>query len=237
MASEKIKITENGAVASLALHRPERQNAADGEMMDAIGEALARLQRARILILSGSGEHFCAGRDPGPVLPKTAIEWSGVLQQIVRTNEALASFPGVTIALVRGKAHGFGFGLAIQSDITLAADDASFGFPEIQSGFPPTIVMSYLSRWTARKKAFELVITGEPIGAAEAAELGLVNRIVPRQELAAESERWVARLLKLDEQALRACKAYFRDTAYLDADHAYRYGISFLANFNSSRKS
>jgi enoyl-CoA hydratase/carnithine racemase len=237
MASEKIEINDDGAVASLVLRRPERENAADAEMMDAVAEALQRLHGARILLVSGLGEHFCAGRDAGPLLPKNAADWSAALEKIVRTNQALAAFPGVTLAIVRGKAHGFGFGLAIHSDLTIAADDARFGFPEIKAGFPPTIVMSYLSRWTARKKAFELVITGEEIGAAEAAELGLINRVVPRQELGAESERWVARLLKLDEQALRACKAYFRDTAYLAPDDAYRYGVSFLAGFNSSRQS
>jgi methylglutaconyl-CoA hydratase len=237
MASEKVQISQSGAVATLCLDRPERGNAADGEMMEGIIAALDRAQDARVVLLCGTGEHFCAGRDPGPVAPENPREWSEALQQIVKTNQALAGFPGVTIALVKGKAHGFGFGLAIQSDITIAAEDARFGFPEIKAGFPPTIVMSYLSRWTARKKAFELVVTGEEIGAAEAAQLGLINRVVPREDLADEAQRWVARLLDLNEQALRACKAYFRDTAHLGPDDAYRYGVSFLANFNSSRKS
>jgi enoyl-CoA hydratase/carnithine racemase len=97
--------------------------------------------------------------------------------------------------------------------------------------------MSYLSRWTARKKAFELVATGEEISAGQAEALGLINRVVPDQDLTAEGERRVKHLLSLNEHALRACKAFFRDTAHLSPDDAYRYGVSFLANYNASDKS
>jgi enoyl-CoA hydratase/carnithine racemase len=236
MPSDKINLRENGDVATLMFNRPERDNAVDAEMMDALVDAIWRARTARILFVTGAGPHFCGGRDPGPVAPAGAAQWAAVLEQIVRTNRALAEFPGVSIALVHGTAHGFGFGVAVQCDITIAAAGARFGFPEIKAGFPPTIVMSYLSRWTCRKKAFELVVTGEEIDAAEAESLGLVNRVIPDQELAAEGDRWAQRLLSLDEEALRACKAFFRDTAHLHPDDAYRYGVSFLANFNSSKK-
>jgi enoyl-CoA hydratase/carnithine racemase len=238
MTSPHIQISEQGPVATLTINRPEKDNAVDAAMMSAIIEALRRLNAtkdARILLLRGAGEHFCGGRDPGGIKPKNPTEGSQMLGQIVETNQSLAAFPGISIALGKGKVYGFGFGIAVQSDITLAAEDSRFGFPEIKAGFPPTVVMSYLSRWTARKKAFELVITGDEIGAREAQELELVNRVVPSGELDAEGENWSERLLRLDADALRACKAFFRDTAHLHPDDAYRYGISLLANFNASR--
>jgi enoyl-CoA hydratase/carnithine racemase len=240
MASEKIVVTEENGIATLTLNRPERENAVDGEMMEAMVESLSAMNAAgnsRILLVRGMGEHFCAGRDPGGAAPKNAAEWSRVLEQIVRTNQALAAFPGVSLAVVKGKAHGFGFGIALQSDITLAADDARFGFPEIRGGFPPTIVMSYLSRWVSRKKAFEWVITGDEMDAREAERQGVVNRVYLPTEIDAAARQWVEKLVQLKEPALKACKAFFRDTAHLHPDDAYRYGVSLLANFNASRSS
>jgi methylglutaconyl-CoA hydratase len=238
MDTEHTSLTERDGVATLTLNRPERENAVDSEMMGAIIQALRQIREkgsARILLLRGAGEHFCAGREPGAHRPKNAAEWNGVLGQIVETNQQLAAFPGITLALVQGKAHGFGCGMAIQSDFTIAAADARFGFPEIKAGFPPTVVMSYLSRWVARKKAFEWVVTGEEIDAREAERFGLVNRVVARDEMAAEGERWVDMLMKKNPSALSACKAFFRDTAYLDPKDAARYGVSLLANFMASR--
>jgi enoyl-CoA hydratase/carnithine racemase len=240
MASDKIILTEQDGVATLTLNRPERENAVDAEMMEAIIESLDAINgagRARVLLIRGAGEHFCAGRDPGAAAPKNAAEWNRVLEQIVRTNQSLAAFSGISLAIVKGKAHGFGFGLAVQSDITLAADNARFGFPEIRGGFPPTIVMSYLSRWVARKKAFEWVITGDEMDAREAERQGVVNRIYAPAEIDAAARLWTEKLLKLKEAALKACKAFFRDTAHLHPDDAYRYGVSLLANFNASRSS
>jgi methylglutaconyl-CoA hydratase len=238
MDTERVSLAEHDGVVTMTLNRPERENAVDAEMMGAIAQALRQIREkgsARILLLRGAGEHFCAGREPGTLRPKNAAQWSEVLGQIVETNQQLASFPGITLALVQGKAHGFGCGMAIQSDFTIAAADARFGFPEIKAGFPPTVVMSYLSRWVARKKAFEWVITGEEIDAREAERFGLINRVVARDEVAAEGERWVDMLREKNATALLACKAFFRDTAYLDPKDAAHYGVSLLANFMASR--
>jgi len=238
MDKQRVSLTERDGVATLTLNRPERENAVDAQMMVAILQGLRQINSkgsARILLLRGAGENFCAGRDPGTVRPKNAADWSQVLGQIVETNQALASFPGISLALVQGKAHGFGCGMAVQSDFTIAADGARFGFPEINAGFPPTVVMSYLSRWVARKKAFEWIVTGQEMDAREAERFGLVNRIVARNDVDAEGERWIEMLLKKNTQALAACKAFFRDTAFLDPEDAARYGVSLLANFMASR--
>jgi enoyl-CoA hydratase/carnithine racemase len=236
MTHPNLIVEQHDAVATLTLNRPEQNNTVDAGMMTAMIDALHRLGgEARIVLLGGVGEHFCGGRDPGPTRPDTTAGWSDALGQIVETNRTLAAFPGITVALAKGKVRGFGCGLAVQCDITLAANDASFSFPEIKAGFPPSVVMSYLSRWTFRKKAFELVVTGDEISAAEAERLGLVNRVVPLEELDAEGKRWADELLALDAAAVAACKAFFRDSAFMHPDEAADLGVAFLADFNMSR--
>jgi len=238
MSTQKILLEERDDVATLTLNRPDRGNLVDGEMMEAVEGILSELSakgRSRVLVVCGQGDHFCAGREPWPKPTKSAEDWGGELGQIVRVNRLLTSFPGITIALVQGKANGFGFGLAVLSDLTLAAENSRFSFSEIKAGFPPTIVMSYLSRWMSRKKAFEMVITGEEIDGQEAERLGLVTRVVTQNRLVSEGERWVNLLLKQDAKALAACKEFFRETAYLNPEDAARYGVALLANFTSSK--
>lgn len=238
MNHPNVVVERQGAVATLTLNRPDKKNTVDAGMMEAMIDSLGRLgsgDDVRVVLLEGAGEHFCGGRDPGLTKPTDAAGWSQVLGQIVSTNQAVATFPGITIALAKGDVRGFGFGLAVQCDITLAAENARFSFPEIKAGFPPTVVMSYLSRWTSRKKAFELVIAGDEISAAEAEGLGLVNRVVPSRELDAEGQRWVDRLLQLDAAAVSAGKKFFHDSAPLHPDDAAASGVAFLADFNTSR--
>ena len=235
---EKVMTKKDGDVASITLNRPDHGNAVDPEMMAQLIESLAEVvadDGLRLVVLQGNGRHFCSGREPGLAKPRSAVEWGQVLGQIVRVNGLLQAVPAVTLAVVRGNALGFGCGLAVQSDVTLAASDSRFGFPEIHSGFPPTIVMSYLSRWMNRKQAFELVITGDELGAGEAERRGLVNRVVPGDQLDREKDTWIEKLRSYDPRGLAATKAFFLETAEWHTQDALRYGVTRLANFLSSR--
>ena len=236
--SDKVVIEKAGDAATLTLNRPDKGNAVDSETMALLTEGLAEAaadRGLRLLVIEGRGEHFCSGREPDAPRPENAAEWAETLGRIVRVNELLQSFPGVSLAVVRGKAFGFGCGLAVQSDVTLAAADARFAFPEIRAGFPPTVVMSYLGRWMHRKKALELVLTGGEISAQEAERQGLVNQVAPPDRLAEEKRRWMETLAGRDFEGLRAAKAFFRDTAEWSTDAAAQYGVTRLANFFASR--
>lgn len=236
--SDKVLLEKTGDVAVLTLNRPDKGNAVDLELMMALIESLSEVssdKSLRVLVLEGRGEHFCSGREPDVPRPENAAQFAEALGRIVRVNKLLQSFPGISMAVVRGKAFGFGCGLAVQSDVTLAAEDARFAFPEINAGFPPTIVMSYLSRWIHRKKALELVMTGAEIGAPEAERQGLVNRVVPADQLEDEKNRWMEMLAGRDLQGLQATKAFFRDTAEWSTEAAAQYGVTRLANFFASR--
>ncbi len=236
--SDKVLLEKTGDVAALTLNRPDKGNAVDLELMMALIESLSEAsadKALRVLVLEGRGEHFCSGREPDVPRPENAAQFAEALGRIVRVNKLLQSFPGISVAVVRGKAFGFGCGLAVQSDVTLAAEDARFAFPEINAGFPPTIVMSYLSRWIHRKKALELVMTGGEISAREAERQGLVNRVVPADQLEDEKNRWMEMLAGRDLMGLQATKAFFRDTAEWSTEAAAQYGVTRLANFFASR--
>ena len=237
--SDKVLLEKTGDTATLTLNRPEEGNAVDLELMLALTERLeeaAADKSLRLLVIEGRGEHFCSGREPDVPRPENAAKFAQALGRIVRVNELLQSFPGISMAVVRGKAFGFGCGLAVQSDVTLAAEDARFAFPEINAGFPPTIVMSYLSRWMHRKKALELVMTGGEISAGEAERQGLVNRVVSPERLEDEKKRWMETLAGRDLEGLQATKAFFRDTAEWSTGAAAQYGVTRLANFLASRE-
>lgn len=238
MSSQDIRLDEKGGVATLTLNRPERDNAVDSEMMEDLSKTLAGVRNgalSRILVVRGNGAHFCGGCEPGPTPPKSAKEWKEVLNKITRVNQLLTSFPGITVSLVHGKAFGFGLGLAVGCDITLVAENGWLAFPEVKAGLPPTIVMSYLGRLIPRKKAFELVITGREINPQEAERLGLVNQVVPSDQLVAAGDHWVSLLLKQNSDTLKTCKDFFRDTADISSEDAVQYGVSLLANFMSDR--
>ncbi|MCY4438654.1 MAG: enoyl-CoA hydratase/isomerase family protein [Deltaproteobacteria bacterium] len=236
--SDKVLLETTGDTATLTLNRPEEGNAVDLELMLALTERLEEVAAGkdlRVLVIEGRGDHFCSGRQPDVPRPENAAQFAEALGRIVRVNKLLQSFPGISLAVVRGKAFGFGCGLAVQSDVTLAAEDARFAFPEINAGFPPTIVMSYLSRWIHRKKAFELVMTGGEISASEAERQGLVNRVVPADQLEDEKKRWLETLAGRDLDGLQATKAFFRDTAEWSTNAAAQYGVTRLANYFASR--
>ena len=237
--SDKVLLEKTGDIAALTLNRPEKGNAVDLELMLALTEKLAEAaadKTLRLMVIEGRGDDFCSGREPDVPRPENAAQFAEALGRIVRVNELLQSFPGISLAVVRGKAFGFGCGLAVQSDVTLAAADARFAFPEIKAGFPPTIVMSYLSRWIHRKKALELVMTGGELSAEEAERQGLVNRVVPPDRLADEKGRWIETLSDRDLGGLQATKAFFRDTAEWSTGAAAQYGVTRLANFFASRR-
>lgn len=238
MATQKIIFQEADGLASLTLNRPDKGNAVDLEMMSAIEEALHRLNEkrsSRVLLVRGEGNDFCVRLDLGKQT-NDVKELHEHYDQVARVNHLFRSFSGVSLTLVQGKTSGFGFGLAAQSDLTIAEENARFAFPVIRSGQPPTLPISYLGRLIPRKKAFELLILGKEIDAHQAERLGVVNLVVKAGSLQTEGRAWASQLLAIEGKALGACKEFFRSTAHLTIDDTARHGVSFLVNFLTAKK-
>jgi enoyl-CoA hydratase/carnithine racemase len=234
MDSDKL-LLERGVVTTLRFNRPDVGNVLDDDGLSklaAMFQQVARDQECRVLVITGVGEVFCRGRDPkgsrlGPNPSAYARRES--LARITAVNKALHDVAAVTIAAVNGDALGFGCGLALQADLTLTTDDASFGFPEIDAGLPPTLVMSYLGRYIPRKHAAELVLTGRRLSADQAREQGLVNHVVARSAFDGQLTRLVETLIEKDPVALRTAKQFLNDVQDMTVEQASLYGVNVLS--------
>lgn len=225
------------AVTVIELNRPERDNAVDSEMLDqmiALFKQAEASESSRVIVIRGKGANFCAGRDTkeGPATPAS---FKKALKRITALNRQLRSSKCITVSCVRGKAFGVGFGIALQSDFTLAADDAKFSFPEMTGNLPPAVVLSYVNRWLPVKTAFDLVVSGRQVGAEEAKRLAIVNTVVTGAQLDGECDSFVDLLLKRDAVSLRLCKTFAVETRRMSPDESENYGVASLYEWMSER--
>jgi enoyl-CoA hydratase len=189
-------------------------NAITEAFMDALLQALERArrdERARAIILASAiPGRFCAGLDLPAFLRGTPADAHRVVSKIyARLSEAQSGLGKPSIAAVAGAARGAGMSIAITCDVILAADDATFGYPELDVGLLPAIHFHHLPRIVGRHRAFDLLFTGRNFGAAEAASLGLVSRHVPEPELIAEARRHAALFAAKSPELMRLGKAAF----------------------------
>lgn len=198
-------------VATVTLSRPDQHNQVNHELMTQLIGTLedAHAAPADVLVLRGSGPHFCVGRDQDEDVPGRGFE--DVVTNIFRVNELVTGFEGATIAAVHGKTIGFGCGIAVQSDMTLATDTAAFGFDEIQHGFAPKIVLSYIEAYVDRKDAIDLIMTGRIVSARQAKRMGLVTRVVPETSFDDQVTSVVQTLRSLETDAVQDCKFFIRE--------------------------
>ena len=177
-------------VARVTLNRPEVRNALNEALLRELESALRRLEddpAARVVVLRGAGDRaFCAGADLKKVADRgTTLQARESFGGLGRILEHMARMRTPVIAQVHGYALAGGCGLAAGTDIVVAADDATFGLPEIKVGLLPLIVMAPILRAVGRKRGLLMILSGEPVSAREAYEMGLVSRLVPRGELEA----------------------------------------------------
>jgi enoyl-CoA hydratase/carnithine racemase len=206
MTAQPVDLAIEGRIARLTLQRPGAGNAFTSQMMSDLLAAVTRAAaEADILVMAGAGEDFSVGRDREE--PKRGAPFDA-FRLITDLNAALAAFPGIAVSLVRGRAFGFGVGLVMRSDIALAADDARFALDEVKLGIAPMFIMAEILGHLAPKRALDIVLSSREFGAAEAQEMGLVSRVLPRERLQADAEALVRELASRDPAVLRASKRY-----------------------------
>lgn len=188
MSYETLLTGLQDGIARITLNRPEARNALSATLVRELEQALAGYEAdpgARVIVLSGAGDKaFCAGADlKGAGGRGTTLQARESFTGLPRILEAIARMRTPVIAQVHGFALAGGCGLAVGCDLVVAADDARFGLPEIKIGVLPLIVMAPILRAAGRKRGLLMILSGDPVSAREAFEMGLVSLVVPRAEL------------------------------------------------------
>ena len=223
-------VEDRGAVRILTMNRPEKRNALNTALTQALLDGLRAADAAdsvRAVVLAGAGKGFCAGadlsefRDLTPGKQQLVDERAELTMQLHLVFSKMAK-PVVTA--INGAAMGGGAGLAIAGDLAVMAASATIGYPETRHGIVAALVMANLVRQVGRKQAFELVSLGEPIDAAKALALGMVNRVVPDTELLSATLEIAEKLSAVSTPAMKATKQLFHEVAELPLEEALKRG-------------
>jgi enoyl-CoA hydratase len=213
---ENILFALQDGVCTIKFNRPKVLNALNLELLKELEEALTRVARdqdIRVLVLTGEGEKaFVAGADIGHMKSFTPLEGRRFSQFGQRVFAMLESLPIPVIACVNGFALGGGNEIAMACDLIYAAETAKFGQPEINLGLIPALGGTQrLPRLVGRNRALELCLTGRTIDAQEAWQMGLVNRVLPVDQLWEETMKVARSLATKGRVAVRAIKSVIRN--------------------------
>jgi methylglutaconyl-CoA hydratase len=194
-------------IARITLNRPEKRNALNPELISELKKAIQSCQH--LIVLIGAGSDFCSGADLSGL---HQMAEANVLDHIASAREmadlfiAMRRHPHPIIAAVRGRALAGGCGLATAADVILAAESAQFGYPEVNIGFVPAMVMAILRRSVSEKRAFELITTGEIISAQTAFDYGMINRVFADETFDVEVQAYASKLASKSASALALSK-------------------------------
>ena len=224
-----------GGVLTATLNRPDKRNAIDTAMIDALLEVLERADldaSVRVVAIRGAGRDFCAGMDLSELLAsadhsleqnrKAASHFAQIFIRMRR-------LPKPVVALVRGRALAGGCGLATACDLIVAAESAQFGYPEVQRGFVPAIVMTMLRRAVGEKLAFDLAATGRLLDGTEAAAAGLISRVYEDADFEDQAGEVLRVLAESSASALAFTKQQFYQLDGLSFDDGLRLGADVNA--------
>jgi enoyl-CoA hydratase/carnithine racemase len=228
MTYEKVIVVKApNFVAELTLNRPDQLNALDSSMAEELYAALIELDadpQVRVVLLKGAGKAFCAGIDVNELAGKSALEYREWIERMERPLVAVSRMKKPVIAQVHGVAAANGMGLAAAADLVIAADNARMGLTAINVGLNCVGPVIPVARCVGRKKALELLLYGNLIPASEALALGLVNRLVPKDELDAQARQWAAELAKKSPVAVQIAKSAF----YNSEDMGYAQQFAYM---------
>jgi enoyl-CoA hydratase/carnithine racemase len=213
-----------GEVVHLTLNRPDRRNALSVELLRELDGALSRVaddRGVRAVVIAARGPVFCSGHDLGEMVGRSAEDYRELFSLCSAMMVRLRRLPQPVIARVQGLATAAGCQLVAACDLAVAADTAAFATPGVKIGLFCTTPMVPLVRAIPAKPALEMLMTGKPISAQRAWELGLVNRVVPVQEIDAAVQEYLDAILASSALTIRLGKAAFYEQQALDEPDAY----------------
>ncbi|MBK4735122.1 p-hydroxycinnamoyl CoA hydratase/lyase [Noviherbaspirillum pedocola] len=244
---DTVKVDVDGGIGWITLNRPEKRNAMsptlNREMIDVL-ETLELDDEAEVIVLTGAGDAWTAGMD----LKEYFRETDGkpeIMQERIRRDcsqwqwKLLRMYSKATIAMVNGWCFGGAFSPLVACDLAIAADDAVFGLSEVNWGIPPgNLVSKAVADTMGHRQALYYIMTGETFTGKQAAEMGLVNRSVPKEQLREETIRLAQNLLQKNPVVLRYAKQGFKRCRELtwDQNEDYLYAKTDQSNQRDPEK-
>ena len=211
-------------VVRLTLNRPERRNALSEAMLTELGLALERIAAdriARVVVLAAAGSVFCSGHDLAEMAGRPEADYQTLFARCSRVMQQIRQLPQPVIARVHGLATAAGCQLVATCDLAVATSEAKFATPGVKIGLFCTTPMVPLVRAVPPKVAMEMLLTGSPITAERALAVGLVNRVVPADQLDASIKELTDAIVSSSAATLRLGKRAFYDQLALDESTAY----------------
>lgn len=241
MAYTTILTNKKDKAGIITLNRPDVRNAMTDEMYEEILDALKEFAKDKeigAVIIKGSGASFCTGADIKEAQANSArnsVQKHDNYIKLFNFLRSLQQSPKPIIAAVHSHCLGGGFSLALFSDMIIASDDASFGYPEVTRGFFPAPMLSrILYQHIGAKKTFEFLAFGERVPATEAYRLGIVNKVVPADQLEKTAMEWAGKLAAMSPVAMRLGKESFYNGIEMSDDEIFGYSSVALSVVASS---
>ena len=206
-----LRVERDGPILRVTLAKPDRRNAFDAELIAELHEAFRDVGDARVVLLSGDGESFCAGADIEWQRSAIDLSFDQNVEDAMRLfamMQAIDGSPAPVVARIQGYALGGGSGLAAAVDVAIAAEDAVFGFSEVKLGIIPAVISPFVLPKIGEGAARRYFVTGERFDAQAALRIGLVSEVA--DDLDGAVDRVVGELLTSGPQAAREAKRLVR---------------------------
>jgi enoyl-CoA hydratase/carnithine racemase len=229
--------SDSNGVAVLTLNNPARRNSLSEAMLDALHGHLAAIREdrsVRVVVIAATGPVFSAGHDLKELTARRADPDRGrayfatIMLRCAEVMQAIVGLPQPVIASVQGVATAAGCQLVASCDLAVASEEARFATPGVQIGLFCSTPMVALSRAVSRKHAMGMLLTGEPVAAAQAQAIGLVNAVVPHQELEAETMALARRIADRSALTVRVGKEAFYRQVEMPLKDAYAYAAEVM---------
>ena len=232
MGYRNLAVEQDGHCAVVTLNRPQRRNALSLELMLELIECLDGLGRdrvTRVVILAAAGKVFCSGHDLSEMTGRDINEYRRLFDVCAELMTKIQSIPQPVIAEVQGVATAAGCQLVATCDLAVASDQAAFATPGVRIGLFCTTPMVALSRAVGRKRALQMLLTGELVDAATAADWGLVNQVVAADELQAATRKLACRIADASTLTVAIGKQAYYTQIDLDQYKAYAYAKEVMS--------
>jgi enoyl-CoA hydratase/carnithine racemase len=219
---DDLAVQYDGRVTRLCLDRPDRRNALGHELMQALLAALDELPAStEVVVIEANGPVFSAGHDLSEMVAQDADFYDDLFDVCTRLMLAIHGTPQPVIAKVHGGATAAGCQLVASCDLAVASDTAWFATPGVKIGLFCSTPMVPLTRVIGRRRAMRMLLTGEPIDARTALDWGLVNDVVPADELDTAVDALIAQILRFSPRVIALGKRTFYDQIDVDEHAAY----------------